>query len=183
MRRGFAFLLLAGVFGLTACRPLYGNKPEKLVTPSKRKRPAAKDEPVVVKYVEDCEADFRGDPKRVRPQPAMANQLVDQGNTAMQSAETAKEPKSQAEFITSGIDKYRNALLKDPYNANATLQLALAYDKVLRKGCSLALLKRLATLEANPEFASKAKQSIDRITDNDSWFKGYRKDAINAIGR
>jgi hypothetical protein len=183
MRRGLAVVLLAGVFGVTACRPLYGNKPEKLVTPSKKKRPPEATEEAVAKYVEDCQADFRGDPNKVRQQSSLSGTLVDEGSTAMQSADKAKDAASQAELIKTGIDKFRNALLKDPYNADATLQLALAYDKVLRKGCSLALLKRLAALDGNPKFATKAKLSIDRVTDNDSWFKGYRKDAINAIGR
>lgn len=182
----FAYLLVAVAlaFGATACRPLYGDRPEKLRKPEKKKRPpAATEADVKIVYVEDCEADFRGDPARARPQPSMANQLVGEGETAMQSAEKAKDPASQAELIKVSIDKFRNALLRDPYNADATLQLALSYDKVLRKGCAIAMLKRLATLETNPKYAKPARLAADRVTDNNSWFKGYRKDAINALGR
>ena len=45
------------------------------------------------------------------------------------------------------------------------------------------MLKRLAALEANPKYAKGAKLSIDKVTDNAQWFKGYRKDAIAAVGR
>ena len=60
---------------------------------------------------------------------------------------------------------------------------SMTSDRVYRKGCALAMLKRLSALEANPKFAKGAKLAIDRVTDNAQWFKGYRKDAIAAIGR
>ena len=182
----FAYLLVVGALAssTTACRPLYGDKAEKLRNPEKKKRPpAAPEAEVKITYVDECQADFRGDPAKARPQPSMATQLVGEGETALQSAEKAKDPTSQAELIKVSIDKFRNALLRDPYNAEATLQLALAYDRVLRKGCSIAMLKRLATLETHPKYAKPAKLAADRVTDNESWFKGYRKDAISALGR
>lgn len=189
MGRGsvLACLVAASVLAtgtLTGCQALYGGKPEKLRNPEKKKKPPEPPETEVkIAYVEECQADFRGDPAKARPQPSMATQLVSEGETALQSADKAKDPTSQAELIRVSIDKFRNALLRDPYNAEATLQLALAYDRVLRKGCSLAMLKRLATLETNPRFAKPAKLAADRVTDNESWFKGYRKDAITAVGR
>ncbi|MGE5182734.1 MAG: hypothetical protein ACM31C_11755, partial [Acidobacteriota bacterium] len=80
-------------------------------------------------------------------------------------------------------DKYRNALIKDPYNVTATLELAVAYDKVLRKGCAIAMLKRLSALSNNPKWANEANRNIDSIDANGQWFKGYRKDAMAAVGR
>ena len=169
---------------LTGCQALYGGKPEKLRNPEKKKKPPEPPETEVkIAYVEDCVADFRGDPLKARPQPSIANQLVGEGETALASSEKAKEPAGQAELIKVSIDKFRNALSKDPYNHDATLQLAIAYDKVYRKGCAIAMLKRLAALEANPKFSKGAKLAIDRVTDTPQWFKGYRKDAIAAIGR
>ena len=85
-------------------------------------------------------------------------------------------------MIKEAIDKYRNALIKDPYNVDATLKLAVAYDKVLRKGCALAMLKRLAALSNNPKCASEANRNIDSIDANGQWFKGYRKEAMAAVG-
>jgi LPS sulfotransferase NodH len=169
---------------LSGCQALYGGKPEKLRNPEKKKRPPeAPEAEVKVQYVEDCVADFRGDPAKARPQPGIANQLVGEGETALQSSDKAKDPQGQAELIKVSIDKFRNALNKDPYNDEATLQLAIAYDRVYRKGCALAMLKRLSALEGNPKYAKGAKLSIDKVTDNGQWFKGYRKDAVAAVGR
>ncbi|MGE0545571.1 MAG: hypothetical protein AB7O24_06510 [Kofleriaceae bacterium] len=175
-------LLVVLVAVVPSCQPLYGSKPEKLKNPEKKKRPpeAATAAPI---YIEDCAADFRGDPSKVRPQPAIAQPLVVEGETALRTAETSKDPSSQVQLITLAIDKLRNALMKDPYNADATLQLALAYDRVYRKGCALALLKRLAALSANPKYARDADRAVGRVTDSEHWFKAYRKDAISAVGR
>ena len=179
--------LLAACLALVAlsgCQQLYGGKPEKLKTPDRKKKPP---EPEVatsqIKYVEDCTANFRDDPKLARPNPGLANQLVGDGDTALQNANKAKDPASQAELIKLSIDKYRNALVKDPYNHEATLKLALAYDMVYRKGCALAMLKRIASMQAHPKYAKAANAKADEVNDNASWFKGYRKDAISAVGR
>lgn len=177
-------VLASGALGASGCQPLYGGKPETLLKPTKKKKPPAPpEEEVKVVYVEECTSDFRGDPTRVRPMPTAAQSLIQEGQTAMQSADRAKDPAAQAELVKVSIDKFINALKKDPYSAEATLNLALAYDKVLRKGCALALLKRLPQLEGNPKFEKEARLVADRVSDNTSWFKGYRKDAISAVGR
>jgi hypothetical protein len=73
--------------------------------------------------------------------------------------------------------------VKDPYSVDATLKLAIAYDKAMRKGCALALLKRLSQLAGHPKYGSEANRRIDDIDANGAWFKGYRKDAMAAVGR
>jgi hypothetical protein len=171
--------------GLSAgCQPLYGGKPDKLPTPPRKAAP--KEQPTVeapVKMVEDCTADFRADPRTVRAQASQSEALTDQGNTAIANSDKSTDPTAQAGLIREGIDKFRNALIKDPYNAAATLKLALAYDRVYRKGCAIAMLKRLATLAANPKFSRSANAEIDSIGDNGQWFKHFRKDAMAAVGR
>jgi hypothetical protein len=175
-----ACLLIASI----GCKPLYGDKPDKLKNPERKKPPPDPETSAIpVKYVEDCTANFRDDPKQARPNPGLANQLVGDGDTALQNANKAKDAASQAELIKISIDKYRNALIKDPYNHEATLKLALAYDLVLRKGCALAMLKRLASMQANPKYSKLANAKADEVVDNASWFKGYRKDAVAAVGR
>lgn len=182
-RRVLACLVLACA-SLVACQPLYGNKPDKLRNPERKKKPEEPPEALIqVKYVEDCTTSFRDDPKLVRPDTPKANQLVGDGEAALSQVAKAKDPASQAELIKVAIDKYRSALIKDPYNHEATLKLALAYDMVYRKGCALALLKRIAALEGNPKYAAKAKRVADEVADNQTWFKGYRKDAVAAVGR
>lgn len=175
-------VLVAG--SVVACQPLYGGKPEKLRNPEKKKKP---DEPpetqAQVKYIDDCVANFRDDPKNVRQDTSRANSLVGDGDTVIAQVSKAKDAASAAELIKQGIDKYRSALVKDPYNQEATLKLAIAYDMVLRKGCAIALLKRISALESNPKFKSAAKRVADEVADNGQLFKGYRKDAVSAVGR
>ena len=171
------------------CQPLYGGKPEKLTQPGKKAHP--KEDVVAeapVKEIEDCQADFRGDAKialaKLTPQStSQSNALTGEGDTALANSDKATEPAAQAGLIKESIDKYRNALIQDPYNAEATLKLALAYDRVYRKGCAIAMLKRLAALAANPKYARTANPAIDSISDNGQWFKRYRKDASAAVGR
>jgi hypothetical protein len=178
-------LLASSTFGATGCAALYGGKPEKLRNPDKKKKPPEPPEAEVkIVYIDDCAADFRGDPTKVSRQGPMSNQLTGEGETALVSGDKAKDQASQAEFYKLGISKLSNALQKDPYNHDATLALAIAYDKVNRKGCALALLKRLSQLEANAaKFGRGPKALADRVTDTPQWFKGYRKDAIAALGR
>lgn len=169
---------------LAACQPLYGDKPEKLTALQKKKKPpeAAETAPDV-KYIDDCIANFRDDPKRVFRDSSGSTTLAAAGDEALAQADKSKEPQGQAELVRVSIDKYRNALIKDPYNAEATLKLAVAYDRVLRKGCALKLLQRIAALEGNPKFQREAKRAADQVNDTKEWFRGYRKDAVQAVGR
>lgn len=180
MKLALAFGLGAG---LVACQPLYGGKPEKLVAPQKKKAPKEEVVEIPIKEVDECPADFRGDAKLARPQPSLGNQLTGEGDSSIASAEKATDIQQRVGLYREAIDKYRNALIKDPYNADATLKLALAYDKVYRKGCAIAMLKRLNALTLNPKYAVKANPAVDSISDNGQWFKRYRKDAMAAVGR
>ena len=140
-------------------------------------------EDMVTQAVDDFITALRADPRTVRQQTPLSNDLTGQGDTALANADKATDPSAQAGLYRESIDKYRNALIKDPYNATATLKLALAYDKVYRKGCAIAMLKRLASLSNNPKWAAEANRNIDAIDANGAWFKGYRKDAMAAVGR
>jgi len=177
-------LLACVLFGSTGCQQLYGGKPERLKTPDKRAKPV---DPVgttdTVKYIDDCTANFRDDPKRVFRDKQGSSTLVQAGDDSLSQAGKITDPAAQAESIRVSIDKYRNALQKDPYNADATLKLALAYDRVYRKGCALKLLARIATLEGHPSFRVDAKRAADQVADSGEWFKGYRKEAVAAVGR
>lgn len=175
--------LVAASAMLAGCRPLYGDKSEKLVNPTRKKRPEEPAEAAApIKYIEECTTNFR-DEKAPRPDTPRSNALVDDGNTSLAQLPKAKDPASAAELIRGAIDKFRNALVKDPFNQEATLRLAIAYDMVQRKGCALALLKRISQFEANPTYRNKAKRLADEVADTPTMFKGYRKEAVAAVGR
>jgi hypothetical protein len=173
------------ISGSIGCQPLYGGKPEKLSNPARKKKPEdAPEKPPEIKYVEDCTANFREEPPKViRRDTPRATAMVSDGDTAIAQSPKAKDPASQAELIKQAIDKYRGALIKDPYHAEATLRLAIAYDMVYRKQCALLLLKRIAALETHPTYKPSAKRMADEVADNAQLFRGYRKDAVQAVGR
>lgn len=190
MRRGSSVrALLVGaclvfVAGSVGCQAMYGGKPEKQRNPPRKKKPAeaAEKEPEI-KYIDECVANFRDDPKLARPDPSSGNRLVGDGDAAIAQVPRAKDAVSQIELVKQGIEKYRSALIKDPYNQEATLKLAIAYDLVHRKGCALALLKRISALESHPKYRPAAKRVADEVADNGSLFRGYRNDAVQAVGR
>ena len=149
----------------TACQPLYGGKPEKLKNAGEEEEAARGAEAAVeIKYVEDCNANFSDDPKKAHPQPPQSRPSCSAtARPRSTESDKAKEDSMKVSLIKEAIDKYRNALIKDPYNVPATLKLAVAYDRVLRKGCAIAMLKRLAALSGNPKWASEANRNIDSI--------------------
>jgi hypothetical protein len=168
--------------GIAACKPLYGGPPEHIHTAGDVKPHPADPPPPPTIYHEECQASFQDDPHKWNPKPKAAVPLIETGDTALASSDKAKEETAKVGLIRDAIDKYRLALQKDPYSADATLKLAVAYDKVLYKGCALAMLKRLASLAANPKFATDTSHALGAIGDNGTWFKGYRKDAMQAAG-
>ena len=167
------------------CAPLYGGKAERLKPLEKKKRPveAVSTGPSIV-YDDECKADFFSTTKVPSPMPAQAESLVAAGNGAMDASRRAADPQTKVFSIIEAINKYKMALSKDQFNAEATMRLALAYDSVQKKGCALALLKRLSALQGyQPPNSDIARTKLDEIASSDSMFKGYRKDAMSAIGR
>jgi hypothetical protein len=164
-----------------ACQSLYGGKSEPLAKVRKIPTKAVPEVAPVIPYVDSCATNFRGNPAGISIDRSRAEQLIVTGDTSIQQADKIPEPDARAKVVTVGIDHYRNALVKDPYNAEATLKLALAYDRVYRRGCALKLLARISVLENHPKFRISARRVVESVTDNAEWFKGYRKDAIAAL--
>ncbi len=178
--------VLLATFATAACGPLYGGKAEKLKPPSKKPRPPEADVAAApIKYIDDCTVNFATPAVAVRPPSSAARSNGDTAEQKVDESIRSDDPKTQISAIEGAISAAKIALKADPYNANATLQLARAYDRALRKGCALALIKRLATLEtaSSYDFAKDAKSALDRVNDNPKWFSGYRKEAISAAGR
>jgi len=91
--------------------------------------------------------------------------------------ETANDADHKGDLLAGSIVDYGRALEKDPFSAEATLKLAVAYDKARRKSCALTMLRRLYQLAENPKFERSANAQIDEIVDpkNKSWFEGIAR--------
>jgi hypothetical protein len=172
-------LVVACLFA-SACA-MYGDPAVRLKNPPKGNPPKGWNDPPVatVQYVEDCDVNFSAPPVTKR-QTKVAEQKVTAGDNATAQVSKAPEQQAQVTLTLQGLEQYREALIADPYNAEATLKLALAYDKLLRKGCAIAMLKRLDQLSANPKF--DADRVKTQVLNNAQWFKPYRTDALKAAG-
>jgi predicted Zn-dependent protease len=177
-----ASLAMAAAPVLTAaCSGPYESAPEKVKRPTKKNRPP--DAPVVaaeIKYDDECKAKFQEDGSRVRRRSPTPQ--IEAGDAAMQGIDSQPDPAARAGLAVDAINKYKNALGQDPYSATATYKLAVAYALVRKKGCALALLKRLAELQKNPDFESEATRMIKSVDDEPA-FKGFKKDALTAAGQ
>jgi len=179
--------LVACLLSLAACQGMYEKRPDPLRNPPKiqpDKTKGGKTGEPEIAYVDDCTVDFTGAPTKKRKTPA-AQQLVTSGNASLQKAGTTTPTTPvTTQAAVSAVALYRDALLADPYNAEATLKLALAYDRVLRKGCAIAMLQRLASLadSQNPTLEAEAKPNVQLIKQNAHWFRGYRPVALKAAG-
>jgi hypothetical protein len=179
----FALAVVIGL-GSGACQPMYGAPPDTIHDPTRKKPPPPDPTADIAKitYIEDCELHTRV----VKTPPhdvARAEQLVEAADHATAEATRTEEPAKKGVLLSDSVRQYGQALEKDPYSAETTLKLALAYDRVARKGCALALLGRLEKLSEHPQFAADATRQIDDVEINRTWFGGYRKDAMKAVGR
>lgn len=174
-------LTVLTALALSACGPLYAGKPQKLRGMKTKPRPPEADV-AVIPWNDKCEAKFFLDGSKVRPEPREAAPLFDTGRTALENADRSEDPKARGNLMVEAMRKLNNALVKDPYNAEITVTLAIANAKVLRKGCALALLKRLVDLEKHPTYRSAAQRMIGFVQSEDA-FAGFRSEADSAVGR
>jgi len=134
-------------------------------------------------YAETCSVDFHRSPAGVKRKTDVAQTQVSAGDTTLDDSKKATTDTARADLIVSGIQHYADALRADPFDAAATLKLAVAYDKALHKGCALAMLRRLDALAQNPKIAPDASARVDDVVDNPQWFRDYRTDALKAVNR
>lgn len=168
------------------CSGPYSNKPEGLKKPTKKPMPDVVVTDVVIKFAEECPVKFQEDPSKAMQQhktgKRAADQKTAQADELLEKAQSTTDDKQKASNTVDAITKLRSALIDDPYHAEATYKLAHAYGRSRRKGCALALLKRLADLEKYGDFAADAKRKINEA-ESDPVFQPFRKDANGAINR
>lgn len=73
------------------------------------------------------------------------------------------DPKTREELITEAVDEFLAALGADPYNVNATYNLAAAYARISRKQCSVNLLDRLVLMKDHSSRKAEVNQKFDRL--------------------
>jgi hypothetical protein len=167
---------------------MYDAKAQRLHNPDPVKPPKGytDDTTIVQAPVYDTDACvIRDAPMPIAKKGAVkhTSELTGQGDEKVKKFDHSADPNEKTVLIKSSLEDYRKALVDDPFSAEATLKLAVAYDKVLRKSCALALLGRLSKLAENPKYSTAANARIDEIMDHDVYFHDYRNDAIKAVGR
>src|SRR5262245_8988592 len=114
-------LVALGLIAVVGCQPLYGNKPEALKNPPKKKPPPeAEVIETPIAWNEDCDVDFHGKPGTIPPNVPAARALSETATNTLVQADRSGDPKSRAGLTLEAIEKYKAALGKDPYNAEAT---------------------------------------------------------------
>jgi hypothetical protein len=164
---------------------MYGAPPAHLHPVEPIHHVVTPDGPAPVVYNDDCTVDFhrKPPPQGVQRQPAVAATHVVNGNATLATANKTSSTTTRVDLLRSAIQHYSDALRADPFDATATLELAVAYDQALHRGCALALLHRIDELAQNPKFATDANHRADDVVINRQWFRGYRKDALAAVNR
>lgn len=92
-----------------------------------------------------------------------AQKLAAEGLSKLQAAEGNADKASREKLITDAVDTFITALLADPYNVNATYNLAAAYARIGRKQCSVNLLERLLQMRNHASRSVDVEAKIDRL--------------------
>jgi hypothetical protein len=113
-----------------------------------------------------CPTNFNADPRKAKKSATKARPHLGSGkqhlDVALSTSMSDKPDQHVAEALAA-VDEYRAALDENHYNAEATYQLAVSYALLHKRGCALAMLKRLHTLTDN------ARLSRDGDTDVETW--------------
>lgn len=172
--------IVVAVALLAGCGPLYGGKAEKLKTPASRKRPPEAE--LVIPWVTECRGDFHADAKGLKRQVSLGQTKAATATSKFATVPGLPTPDAKMTAIIAAINDYKGALVADPYNADATRGLAVAYATVWHKGCALQLLERLAALAANADYQADAERNMD-AAQSDPAFAKFRTEVDTALGR
>jgi hypothetical protein len=92
-----------------------------------------------------------------------AKAVAAEGLTLLQQAEGNSDKATREKDISTAIDKFITALLADPYNVNATYNLAAAYARIGRKQCAVNMLTRLLQMKDHASRKVEVDGKIDRL--------------------
>jgi len=184
---GLVAVTSVAAFGL-GCGGPYKGKPDKLPKVKKVNHVDVDAGPTTETIVWDdkCSAKFAEDPMVAykKRDKTKGNTDRGEGDDLMAAADKSEDPSFQIDSILKAINAYKDALLADNYNADATYGLAVAYAKVRKKGCALKMLKRLAELEANPKLPGASKlEALLKMVEDEPAFQPFVVEATGEIGR
>lgn len=93
-----------------------------------------------------------------------AEKLAREGQVKLASAESKEvDAEYREQLITEAVGKFTTALLADPYNINATYNLAAAYARIGRVQCSINLLRRMLQMREHPSRQDFVEDKLDRL--------------------
>lgn len=92
-----------------------------------------------------------------------AENLANQGHDLLQQSSASPATREGEQALEQAVHRLITALLADPYNVNATYNLAAAYARIGRGQCAVNLLARLVPLRRLPSLASKVEEKLDRL--------------------
>ena len=151
---GLALTLAAGCAGqqeLTPPPPPL--RPDPVPTVEKKQGKDCDEKPSTLKPLEFGQ---RSIPEGIR--------LAEEGHRNMVSSETAEIDRSTREaYITEAVKNFITALAADPYNVQATYELAAAYAHIGRSQCSLNLLDRLFQMRSHRSKRDEVEAAMDRL--------------------
>jgi hypothetical protein len=187
-------LTAAGPLALAACAGPYAGRPEALQRPRIRKHPGASKSPTksspaasdpatapsATSADPPCRTNFFGDPFKGERRSRKARALAAEAEAALLGAERVAV--GRKDVIVGAMATLANALRIDPYGAEPTYKLAMAYAMVGRRSCSLALLERLKLLAQMADGEAEAARTIERAA-RDPAFEAFRTDARRALGQ
>ena len=82
----------------------------------------------------------------------------------LQSAENAEMDRDErVAVISRAVDQLITALLADPYNVNATYNLAAAYARIERPQCAINMLERMILMRDHPSRQADVSAKLDRL--------------------
>jgi hypothetical protein len=145
---------------LVGCQPLYSGKPAKMRNPDETRPKTG--EPVAEEIVWDdkCNSEFFGKPSALKPNAGVVQKHVATGDLSLDASEREAPTAKKSSLVLAAIDEYKLALVEDPYSAEATYGLAVAYATVYKKQCALDLINRLVALRSYPRSEPDAKRLL-----------------------
>ena len=170
---------------MAACQPMYGAPPEKLAKPKipvdKIKEETKPQPPAKPELVDVCPVDISRPAEKVARNKTAAQQRLQEGDVERERSQKEADDAEKAKHAKRSLQSYSDALVADPYHAEATLMLAVAYDAFRRKGCALRMLERIGIMRSNPALRGEAMAAADRVRTNPQWFAAYRDEAMKAV--